>query len=140
MGPTLSDAKTIAEGIFKIRNEVIEPAWKTKSVRLIADRKNKIIKFLADTSSKTQPAVRMMLTKFWPSYMAAKDLSSWEAIYTRESANYKNLLEYGGPGAADEYWDKLMDTWGEEYFDITGKFPDKPTIEETIAYQENKKK
>lgn len=140
LGPTLSDAKTITEGLFKLRKEVIDPAWKTKSTRLIADRRYKIIKVLADTTSKMQPAVRMALAKFWPSYMAAKDLNSWENIYARESQNYKDLLEYGDPGVADEYWDRLMDTWGEEYMEITGKFPDKPTIEETISYQENKKK
>ena len=136
-GPLFSDAYEIGKGFYDVRKEV-EAAYKAKSFRLIYDRRKKIAKVWADKLGKMQPAVKMALTKFWPDYVNAKTHEQWEFQYSRARADYMNLLEYQGQAAADEYWGSILDTWGQEYLDVVGHFPEKPTEKETGRYQENK--
>jgi hypothetical protein len=128
-GPTFSDVMGVLEATGNTGKEVWT-AITNKSPEWLPHRGTAIKEYWLRVGERISPDMRILIQNFFPSWKDAKTATNWSAVYKEATKTYKESYKLKGEYEANFFWDAWMATQGQEYTEIFGRTPRKPTAKE----------
>jgi len=134
-GPSASDLMSFTEALGNTWGEV-KTAVANKSPGWISHRGTAIREYWLRPLERVSPDMRIIIQNFFKNWKDAKEATNWSAVYKEATKTYKEAYKLKGEYEANQFWEAWMATQGQEYTDIFGKTPRKPTAKEIEQWWE----